>query len=168
MPACRLAATCSWLPLCQHFSPDALTFARPLPQVHKTSFVNLPPNHVYGYEPPKDPENAKQVVNNWKPHVANPHSKPGPDFKAMNKLATMNGLTGAPQQRSFRDTHMILMKEGRPLTPPPLPSDKNPKHVYGQPTSHRTMDECRHLGSFEPKLKNVIQVRAIPENTFAL
>lgn len=129
-----------------------------LSQVHKTTFNTLPASHEYGYEIPKDPEGAGAVINTWKPHVANPHSKPGPDIKAMNRLAATHGLTEAPQQRPFRSTHMVLVKEGKPVAPPLLPSDVDPQHVYGMKSSHRTMDDIRHLGPVEPKCKDVIQV----------
>jgi len=128
-------------------------------KVRKTVFNDLPPNHVYGYEPPKDPENAKQVTMTWKDHQPNPSDVPGPDFKAMNRLATMHGLTGAPEQRSFRRENPVLMKEGVPPPAPLLPSDVNPRHTYGKPPGHRNAEDHRYMGPSEPKLKDCIQAR---------
>lgn len=42
------------------------------------------------------------VISSWQEHVPNPHAKPGPDFRAMNKAAADSGLTCSQQLRSFR------------------------------------------------------------------
>jgi hypothetical protein len=45
---------------------------------------------------------ASAVISKWQEHVPNPHAKPGPDFRAMNKAAADSGLVSSTQVRNFR------------------------------------------------------------------
>lgn len=42
------------------------------------------------------------VISTWKGHIPNPHSKPGPDFLAMNAAAADTGLVSSGQFKAFR------------------------------------------------------------------
>ena len=81
----------------------------------------------------------------WKPHQPNPHARPGPDYRAMNKLAADAGLVKAAEQRNFREQNTMLLKKGAEVRKPPpaLPSDAEPGFVYGKPGKHRY--EQRHV-----------------------
>lgn len=58
-------------------------------QVRKTTFNNLPPDHVFGLTPAHDTESCKAVMGSWKEHTPHGKATPGPDFLAMNKKASM-------------------------------------------------------------------------------
>ncbi len=59
-----------------------------------------------------------------------------------------SGITSAKDLPQFRSAHVVTVKEG-PATvkapAPPLPSERDPKHTYGLPASHRTA-QVRHSG----------------------
>mmetsp|Transcript_37327 Transcript_37327/g.110224 ORF Transcript_37327/g.110224 Transcript_37327/m.110224 type:complete len:94 (+) Transcript_37327:288-569(+) len=63
--------------------------------VKRTMFSNPPPDHVFGYKAPADPEGAREVTMKWKEHTpsankaAGTATKPKLDFTAMNKLSAM-------------------------------------------------------------------------------
>lgn len=71
-------------------------------QVKKTTFNSSPADRAYGAVQPPDAEGARAVISTWKPHVPNPHAKPGPDFLAMNKAAADTGLVSSGQFKAFR------------------------------------------------------------------
>lgn len=52
------------------------------------------------------------VISSWKAHEPNPHAKPGPDFKAMNKLAADSGLVSSGAFRTFRYARMTCCGAG--------------------------------------------------------
>ncbi|GMF44779.1 unnamed protein product [Phytophthora fragariaefolia] len=64
-------------------------------QVRRTTY-DLPdaknPNHVYGYEVQRDPENAGQVISKWVQAVPSPAAKSGRSFIETNRQAIMNGF----------------------------------------------------------------------------
>ncbi|KAI8471426.1 MAG: hypothetical protein J3K34DRAFT_417093 [Monoraphidium minutum] len=105
-----------------------------------TTFVSPDPGHVFGIKMPPDAEGAKQVTLMWKQHQPNPHAKPGPDFKAMNRLAADNGLTGTRGVRAFREAHAVAVKCGAAVLAskaPPLPREKDPRSANGKPKGYR-------------------------------
>jgi hypothetical protein len=71
-------------------------------QVKRTTFNSSPPDRAYGAVQPPDAEGARAVISTWKPHVPNPHAKPGPDFLAMNRAAADTGLVSSSQFKAFR------------------------------------------------------------------
>jgi hypothetical protein len=75
----------------------------------------------------------------WKGHKPNPHSKPGPDYLAMNKLAADHGLVSCSSQRAFRSTHAVSLKKGHAThqAAPQLPHDADGQYVYGKPAGYR-------------------------------
>lgn len=77
----------------------------------------------------------------------------------MNKLAASRGLTTAAQQPSFRSTHSVCLKKGEAVRRPTplLPSDINPAHVYGMPGTHRTAEQMRVAGPYDPPMKPLVQ-----------
>jgi hypothetical protein len=77
----------------------------------------------------------------------------------MNKLAAMEGLTVASEQHAFRQKHPICLKHGEAVKkpPPPLPSDLDSAFVYGMPATHRTAEQVRNAGKFDPPTKALIQ-----------
>jgi len=123
-------------------------------------------SHVFGYELPKDPENAREVTGIWKSHSPSPGTEgltkdgqPMQDFKKMNIEAARNGLTTAKEQPYFRATNTQHVKKFDSTQKPskPLPSDRNAKHTYGMASAHRTADTVRQCGPEEPPMKYVLQ-----------
>eukprot|EP00878_Enallax_costatus_P039696 GHUV01045578.1.p2 GENE.GHUV01045578.1~~GHUV01045578.1.p2 ORF type:complete len:153 (+),score=32.17 GHUV01045578.1:281-739(+) len=111
-----------------------------LGKVKRTTFNNSSPDTVYGASMPPDEEGARAVISTWQEHVPNPHAKPGPDFKAMNRAAADSGLTSTQQIRSFRSDHPAYLKTGAESVaqkPGKLPSDKDPNFTYGKPAAYR-------------------------------
>jgi hypothetical protein len=70
-----------------------------------------------------------------------------------------SGLTTAKEQPYFRAANMITVKNFDHTRKPTakLPSDADPGHVYGMPSSHRTHDLVRTCGPAEPAVKHLIQ-----------
>lgn len=136
-----------------------------LGKVKKTTFPRNDPEHVFGYMPPKDPEGAREVTGIWKEHNPSPGNeaghdgKPRADFKEMNKLATINGLTTAKESATFRQEHYVAMKprDQTAKAAPSLPSDKEPKHTYGQASAFRSAQTIRNMGPEEPPVKHLVQ-----------
>ncbi|KAL0044248.1 hypothetical protein WJX82_006772 [Trebouxia sp. C0006] len=136
--------------LLQHVNPG---------QVKCTTFQHPPEDKVFGAPRPLDPEGAREVTGIWKQHHPNPFSQPGPDFRAMNKQATIHGLTSPQQQHSFRAEHPMHLKVGYAVkqAPAQLPSDKKPEFTYGKPSTHKTMEEIRVAGRDNPNMKHLMQ-----------
>eukprot|EP00882_Tetradesmus_deserticola_P029409 GHRQ01032943.1.p1 GENE.GHRQ01032943.1~~GHRQ01032943.1.p1 ORF type:complete len:211 (+),score=68.48 GHRQ01032943.1:1319-1951(+) len=131
-----------------------------LGKVKRTTFNNSSPDTIYGAAMAHDAESARQVISTWQEHVPNPHAKPGPDFRAMNKAAAASGLVSSNQIRTFREGHPAPLKTGvESVTKaaPRLPSDKDPGFTYGKPAAHRTAEEVRNFGPFEPPVKGLVQ-----------
>ncbi|KAJ8523795.1 hypothetical protein ON010_g17324 [Phytophthora cinnamomi] len=63
------------------------------------------PNHVYGYEVQRDPENAGQVIGKWVQAVPSPAAKSGRSFIETNRQAIMNGYLSAGEARRFANEH---------------------------------------------------------------
>lgn len=85
----------------------------------------------------------------WVEHKANPNSIPGPDFKAMNKLAAVNEVVTATETVAFRSENHITLRagdHGKIDKTPLLPSDLNPDHVYGRSSAAPTVEETRYTG----------------------
>ncbi|GFH07362.1 uncharacterized protein HaLaN_02150 [Haematococcus lacustris] len=137
-----------------------------LGKVKPVTFSNAEPEHVFGYNVPRDPEGAREVTMIWKEHEPSPGQEgvgpggvPKPNFMAMNKTAAQSGLTTAKQLPAFRASHMVTVKkfDHTHKAPAPLPSDKSPKHTYGLPSAHRTADTVRVCGPQEPPVKHLVQ-----------
>ena len=85
----------------------------------------------------------------WVEHKPNPNSLPGPDFKAMNKLAAVNEVVTAQEAMAFRSENHITLRTGeagKKTKAPSLPSDYNPDHVYGRSSADPTVEETRYTG----------------------
>ncbi|MEW5308766.1 MAG: hypothetical protein WDW38_000699 [Sanguina aurantia] len=138
-----------------------------LGQVRKCQFSNPGNNHVFGYTATKDPEGAREVTGIWKQHTASPpvvkgqtSTSPVPDFKTMNKLAAIDGLTSAKELPSFRASHMVTVKPfdvTKSQKSPSLPSDRSHKHTYGMASSYRSAEVIRACGPEEPPVKWLVQ-----------
>lgn len=50
------------------------------------------PKHVYGYEIPRDPESAGQVIGKWVQAVPSPAVNAGRSFIETNRQAIMHGF----------------------------------------------------------------------------
>lgn len=123
--------------------------------------TNLPhEDFAYGLPRPRDAEGAREVSMKWVEHRPNPDAKPGPDFKAMNKLAAIHEKTNSKEQRDFREHHPKTLKQGavenKLKQKQPLPSDQNPHHTFGRQTSCRPVEETRLTGQ-AAHIKNVVQ-----------
>ncbi|WIA42582.1 hypothetical protein OEZ86_008559 [Tetradesmus obliquus] len=131
-----------------------------LGKVKRTTFNHSSPDTTYGAAMPHDAEGAWQVISKWQEHVPNPHAKPGPDFRAMNKAAADSGLVSSTQIRTFREGHPATLKTGvESVTKaaPRLPSDKDPSFTYGKPATYRSAEEVRNFGLAEPPVKGLVQ-----------
>eukprot|EP00197_Chlamydomonas_leiostraca_P002996 CAMPEP_0202865524 /NCGR_PEP_ID=MMETSP1391-20130828/6212_1 /ASSEMBLY_ACC=CAM_ASM_000867 /TAXON_ID=1034604 /ORGANISM="Chlamydomonas leiostraca, Strain SAG 11-49" /LENGTH=261 /DNA_ID=CAMNT_0049545383 /DNA_START=117 /DNA_END=902 /DNA_ORIENTATION=+ len=136
-----------------------------LGKVKPLTFANPAPDHVFGYEAPKDSEGARELTMVWKEHNpsptrgSRPDGSPMPDFTQMNKLAAKSGLTTAKQLPEFRATHMVAVKtfDHTKKSPSPLPSNRNAKHTYGMPSGYRTAEVVRTCGPQEPQMKHLVQ-----------
>lgn len=132
--------------------------------VKPTQFNNPPPDHCFGYNPPKDPEGAREVMMIWKgnePKSSLDGGKPSPDFKTLNKLAVKSGLSTAKEQPPFRREHTdVTIKTTREVntnrTQPTIPSSKA-KGPFGMPSAHRTAEVMRTHGPEEPRVKYLVQ-----------
>ena len=89
----------------------------------------------------------------WVEHRPNPDDKPGPDFRAMNKLATISGVTSAKDERIFRTHHPQCLKTGSAELKAAfakksivVPSMTDPSFVYGRPSHVRPVEELRIAG----------------------
>lgn len=85
----------------------------------------------------------------WVEHKPNPNSVPGPDFKAMNKLAAVNEVVTAQEAAAFRTENHITLRageHGKMNKMPSLPSHHNPDHVYGRSSAAPTIEETRYTG----------------------
>ncbi|KAL3665997.1 hypothetical protein V7S43_008792 [Phytophthora oleae] len=73
-------------------------------QVRRTTY-DLPdarnPSHIYGYEVPRDPENAGQVIGKWVHATPSPAAKSGRSFVETNRQAIINGYISAGDTRKF-------------------------------------------------------------------
>eukprot|EP00238_Polyblepharides_amylifera_P014912 CAMPEP_0196579448 /NCGR_PEP_ID=MMETSP1081-20130531/22006_1 /TAXON_ID=36882 /ORGANISM="Pyramimonas amylifera, Strain CCMP720" /LENGTH=248 /DNA_ID=CAMNT_0041899051 /DNA_START=6 /DNA_END=752 /DNA_ORIENTATION=- len=127
----------------------------------KTITTTLPTEEfAYGLSRPRDAEGAREVTLKWVEHQPNPDAKPGPDFKAMNFLASVNDITTANEQRDFRAAHPKTLKQGSTQSKLkqhlPLPSDNNSDFTYGRQSAARPLEETRLTGP-TPHIKNVVQ-----------
>ncbi|EFJ31941.1 hypothetical protein SELMODRAFT_408298 [Selaginella moellendorffii] len=88
-------------------------------------------------------------------HVPNPHATKGKDIRAMNKKAPKMNVVRADQQRGYRLEHPLKLKvKKRIANVPPLPSVKNPDHVYGLPLPRgETTDELMAYSYAEDWIK---------------
>ncbi|KAL7686872.1 putative cilia-and flagella-associated protein [Plasmopara halstedii] len=62
-------------------------------------------SHVYGYEIPRDPENAGQVISTWKQATPSPSATSGRSFIETNRQAISNGFLSAGETRKFANEH---------------------------------------------------------------
>lgn len=93
--------------------------------------------HQYGLPQVRDGSTAGDVVGNWAVHKGTQDQQPGRDFKALNKLAAMEGVKTAQETAGFRLTHDARLKLG---------SDKvKEKKPYDESTSFG-----RSTGATEP------------------
>ena len=95
----------------------------------------------------------------WLEHKPNPDSIPGPDFKAMNKLAAVNEVVTAGEAAAFRSENHITLRggdHGKIDKTPALPSDFNPDHVYGRSSAAPTIEETRYTGD-AVDIKTIVQ-----------
>jgi len=129
----------------------------------KKCTVSLPPqDYAFGLSRPRDPEGAREVTFMWVQHQTNPDDKPGPDFKAMNRLAAVSEITSAKEQRGFRSTNPRVLKQGltnsKLNVKPELPSDHNVDWTYGRQSSNVTVEVSRVAGGGpQPHIKNIVQ-----------
>ena len=151
------------LPLPAAFAPRLLP--PPTPQVKPRVFAPPPADDfVFGLKRVRDDENAKEVTMRWSEHKPPPESLPGPDFRAMNKLAAVNDVLDARETAAFRKEHHITLRAGAGagaapggcnlFVAPALPSDANPEHAYGKSSLVPSAEE-RKFGSNVP-MKAVI------------
>ena len=122
---------------------------------------DVPKKHVFGVSKPQDPEGAREVSGLWREHQKNPDAKPGPNYVAMNKQATLSGLTKSNQQLDFRVAHPIELRTGiqtskQQETPVTIPSDANPHFIYGRASSNRPLEETRLTGE-APDMRDLLQ-----------
>ncbi len=70
-----------------------------------------------------------------------------------------SGVTTAKELPYFRKAYPeVLVKTGpRRVASARLPSDRNPRHTYGLPGTHRTVETIKHKGPEEPAMKHLIQ-----------
>ncbi|KAF1786144.1 protein of unknown function DUF4483 [Phytophthora cactorum] len=88
------------------------------------------PNHVYGYELPRDPENAGQVIGKWVHATPSPATTTGRSFIETNRQAIIHGCVSAGENRKYANEHPgIVVKPARsakavscPRTTPPTAS----------------------------------------------
>ncbi|GBF97323.1 hypothetical protein Rsub_10014 [Raphidocelis subcapitata] len=104
----------------------------------KITFAN-PGDRVFGLKLPPDAEGAKEVTMTWKEHTPNPHAKPPPDFRAMNKIAVDSGLTRAAGLREFRATHSVAVKSAEEVRISG-PSDPPMRDLVGGKYAHAWVD----------------------------
>ncbi|KAG2448704.1 hypothetical protein HYH02_006060 [Chlamydomonas schloesseri] len=141
----------------------------PLGTVKPVLFNNPPPEKVFGYMPPRDPEGAREVMMVWKGHNASPSKdevKPSPDFKTLNKMAIASGLSTAKDQPAFRKEHsdvkLKTANEVNAASPtrrsnlPTIPPSKQ-GNMFGMPSGHRTAEVVRSFGPEEPPVKYLVQ-----------
>ena len=86
------------------------------------------------------------VTMRWIEHRALPEGLPGPDFKAMNKLAAVNDVVTAREVSAFRSVNHITIRSGnhgRMDKTPVLPSDNDSEHVYGRPSAVSSIEDTR-------------------------
>ena len=124
---------------------------------------------VFGLKRVRDDENAKEVTMRWSEHKPPPEPLPGPDFRAMNKLAAVNDVLDARETAAFRAAHHITLRAGAGAAPAPggsnlfvapaLPSDANPEHAYGKSSLVPSAEE-RAFGANVP-------MKAIVNGAFA-
>ncbi|KAG6947254.1 hypothetical protein JG688_00015626 [Phytophthora aleatoria] len=63
------------------------------------------PNHVYGYELPRDPENAGQVIGKWVHATPSPATTTGRSFIETNRQAIIHGCVSAGENRKYANEH---------------------------------------------------------------
>ena len=124
---------------------------------------------VFGLKRVRDDENAKEVTMRWSEHKPPPEPLPGPDFRAMNKLAAVNDVLDARETAAFRAAHHITLRAGAGaaaapggsnlFVAPALPSDANPEHAYGKSSLVPSAEE-RAFGANVP-------MKAIVNGAFA-
>jgi len=68
--------------------------------------------HMYGLEQVRDGSTSSDVVGNWAQHHGTANKLPGRDFKALNKLAAIEGVKTAAAISEFRQTHDARLKLG--------------------------------------------------------
>ena len=114
--------------------------------------------HVFGVAKARDAEGAREVTMKWSEHTHSRDSQPGPNYIAMNKQATIVGLTKSSEQKSFRAKNPIPLGTINAHTQEAshLPSDENPDFRYGRASSNRTKEEQRLTG-FNPPMKDLVQ-----------
>ena len=113
---------------------------------------------MFGVAKARDAEGAREVTMKWSEHTHSRDSQPGPNYIAMNKQATIVGLTKSSEQKSFRAKNPIPLGTINAHTQEAshLPSDENPDFRYGRASSNRTKEEQRLTG-FNPPMKDLVQ-----------
>ena len=120
--------------------------------------TNTAETMTFGLTKTKDAEGASDVTTSWQEHNANaPVSLPGPDFRAMNKLA-VNGVL-----REFNKVTLKQGDHGSLARRPSLPSDKNPEHAYGRRCSQRLVEESRYTGIQKVGIKSIVEGQYIDD-----
>ncbi|PNH10582.1 hypothetical protein TSOC_002682 [Tetrabaena socialis] len=137
--------------------------------VKPTQFNNPPPEKVFGFTPPRDPEGAREVMMLWKGHSASPSqdvTKPSPDFKTLNKMAIASGLSTAKELPAFRKEHGdVMLKTAHEVAAtspsrrsgvPTIPASKAGS-LFGMPSAHRSAETVRSFGPEESPMKYLVQ-----------
>ncbi|XP_024521320.1 cilia- and flagella-associated protein 77 [Selaginella moellendorffii] len=113
------------------FQTNSLLLKPRLGAVKKPTQDLPEPNYIYGVCNDLEAEGVREVMTH-REHIPDPDAINGPDLIQMNRLATIAHIVKAPGIRPFRKNHYCpLPVSQRVGTPPPLPSEKNPYHVYG-------------------------------------
>jgi len=125
----------------------------------KVLFNNPPDSLVFGMPKQKEEESVRDVVFMWKDNETSLDAAPGPDFRSMDKSAVHMGLTKSPEFRDFRKSHHMTLRTGRAgmrSTRSILPSDMDPAHTYGCPSSYKPLEEFRRTGE-DCSMQDLIQ-----------
>jgi len=104
-------------------------------------------------------ESVRDVVFMWKDGGTSFEAAPGPDFKAMDRSAARAGRTTSRGFREHRSERPALLRTGTASllgTRAALPSDRDPHHTYGCPSSYKPLEEYRRTGD-DCSMQDLIQ-----------
>ncbi|KAK9811965.1 hypothetical protein WJX73_003703 [Symbiochloris irregularis] len=107
-------------------------------EMRRTQFSQTAPSSLFGRQSSADHEGVREAIHQWRHHTPETTAVPELDFKTMNKLAAVKGVTGAREQRSFRAQHPRHIKppSGPPdaACSPSLPKNKANHPTFGGPS----------------------------------